>query len=111
MAESSKNRVEYPIPNDVSEELIRTITPQSPTELKDLLEWLAIIFAYAWWAIIIVFYGLLEKNVSLGYQFHSLPIVVVSLALVQILKLSIQKNQHLLSALMAMGLFVSGLLA
>jgi hypothetical protein len=83
----------------------------SHDELKNVMQWIALIFAYAWWAIIIVFYGLLEQNVSLGYQFHSLPIVIVSLALVQILKLSMQKNQHLLSALMAVGLFVSGLLA
>ena len=86
-------------------------TVLSPTELKALIEWLAVIFAYAWWAVIIVFYGLLEHNVSLGYQFQSFPIVIISLALVQILKLSMQKNQHLLSALMAVGLFVSGLLA
>ena len=85
--------------------------PVSHDELKNVMQWIALIFAYVWWAIIIVFYGLLEQNVSLGYQFHSLPIVIVSLALVQILKLSMQKNQHLLSALMAVGLFVSGLLA
>jgi len=83
----------------------------SPTELKALIEWIAVIFAYAWWAVIIVYYGLLDSHVSAGYQLSSLPIVVVSLALVQILKLSMQENKRLLSTLSVVGLFVSGLLA
>jgi hypothetical protein len=86
-------------------------TVLSPTELKALIEWIAVIFAYAWWAVIIVYYGLLDSRVSAGYQLSSLPIVVVSLALVQILKLSMKENNRLLSTLTAIGLFVSGLLA
>jgi FtsH-binding integral membrane protein len=85
--------------------------PTNRNEFKKVMQWIALLFAYAWWAVIIVFYGLLEQNVSLGYQFHSFPIIVVSLALVQILKLSMQKNKHLLTALATVGLFVSGLLA
>ena len=76
-----------------------------------VIQRLLVSFAYGWWLVIIVYYGLLAGSISLGYQFQSLPIVVVSLALVQILNLSIQKSNHLLSALAGMGLFVSGLLA
>jgi len=83
----------------------------SPTELKALIEWIAVIFAYAWWTVIIVYYGLLDSHISTGYQLSSLPIVIVSLALVQILKISMQENKRLLSTLAVVGLFVSGLLA
>lgn len=83
----------------------------SPEETKALIEWLAIIFAYAWWAVIIVYYGLLDKNISAGYQLSSLPIVVISLSLVQILKLSIKEDKKLIPTLSIVGLFVSGLLA
>jgi len=83
----------------------------SPTELNALIEWIAVIFAYSWWAVIIVYYGLLDSHISAGYQLSSLPIVVISLALVQILKLSIKENKRLIPTLSIVGLFVSGLLA
>ncbi len=83
----------------------------SHAELIALFEWVSVIFAYAWWAVIIVYYGLLDSRVSTGYQLSSLPIVVVSLALVQTLKLSMKENKRLLSTLSVVGLFVSGLLA
>jgi hypothetical protein len=79
--------------------------------LAVVIPYLLLIFAYAWWAVIIVYYGLLDGSISIGYQFQSFPIVIVSLALVQILKLSMQKKNHLLSVLVGVGLFVSGLLA
>jgi hypothetical protein len=85
--------------------------PNQTDSLAAVMPWLLLLFAYGWWAIIIVYYGLLETSISLGYQFQSFPIVVVSLALVHILKLSLQKQNYLLSALVGMGLFVSGLLA
>jgi hypothetical protein len=84
---------------------------RSLPELAVILPWLFLLFAYAWWAVIIVYYGLLQASISMGYQFQSFPIVVISLALVHILKLSLQIQNHLLSALVTMGLFVSGLLA
>jgi hypothetical protein len=77
----------------------------------EVIQRLLVLFAYGWWFVIIVYYGLLQGSISLGYQFQSFPIVVVSLALVQILNLSMQKQNHLLSALAGTGLFVSGLLA
>ncbi len=79
--------------------------------LAAIMPWLLLLFAYGWWAVIIVYYGLLDSRISMGYQFQSFPIVVVSLALIQILKLSMQKHNHLLSILVGIGLFVSGLLA
>lgn len=82
----------------------------SPATFK-LIQMLWVLFAYGWWLVIIVYYGLLQGSISLGYQFQSFPIVVVSLALVQILNLSLQKQNHLLSVLAGTGLFVSGLLA
>jgi hypothetical protein len=85
--------------------------PIDSDSLARVLPWLFLLFAYAWWAVIIVYYGLLDASISVGYQFQSFPIVIVSLALVQILKLSMQKKNHLLSALLGVGLFVSGLLA
>ena len=85
--------------------------PIHSDSLARILPWLFLLFAYAWWAVIIVYYGLLDASISVGYQFQSFPIVIVSLALVQILKLSMQKKNHLLSALLGFGLFVSGLLA
>jgi len=81
-----------------------------PESLAVVMPHLLLLFAYAWW-LVIVYYGLLDGSISLGYQFQSFPIVIVSLALVQILKLSMQKKNHLLSALVGFGLFVSGLLA
>lgn len=95
-------------------QISQTLAPNAPlsrTDTRKLFQWITLVFAYAWWAVIIVFYGLLEQSVSVGYQFHSLPIVVVSLALVQILKLSMTENKRLLSTLAVMGLFISGLLA
>ena len=83
----------------------------STDSLAAILPWLLLLFAYGWWAVIIVYYGLLEASISVGYQFQSFPLVIVSLALVHILKLSLQKKHHLLSALVGLGLFVSGLLA
>lgn len=93
-----------------------TATHSSHTLIADIpfpivLQGLLIVFAYAWWAVIIVYYGLLDGSISLGYQFQSFPIVIVSLALVHILKLTLQKDRHLLSTLVGVGLFVSGLLA
>jgi hypothetical protein len=82
----------------------------SPATLE-VIQRLLVLFAYGWWLVIIVYYGLFQGSISLGYQFQSFPIVVVSLALVQILNLSIQKSNHLLSALAGTGLLVSGLLA
>ena len=82
-----------------------------PESLAVVMPYLLLLFAYAWWVVIVVYYGLLDGSISLGYQLQSFPIVIVSLALVQILKLSMQKKNHLLSALVGFGLFVSGLLA
>jgi len=84
--------------------------PVSRDELIKVLEFMLMIFAYAWWLIIIVYYGLFN-GLSFGYQLHSLPIVIVSLAMVQILKIALNKNQHLLTSMLLLGLFVSGLLA
>jgi hypothetical protein len=85
--------------------------PNQTDSLAAVMPWLLLLFAYGWWAVIIVYYGLLNSSISVGYQFQSFPIVIVSLALVQILKLSLQKQNHLLSILLGVGLFVSGLLA
>jgi hypothetical protein len=85
--------------------------PVSRKEFIQVINWIVVIFAYAWWAVIIVYYGFLDGSISIGYQLHSLPIVVVSLALVQILKIALDKNQHLLTVMLFLGLFVSGLLA
>jgi hypothetical protein len=98
--QSNPSPSNHPLPN-----------PKQADSLKAVMPWLLLIFAYAWWAVIIVYYGLLDASISVGYQFQSFPIVVVSLALVQILKLSLQKQNHLLSILVGVGLFVSGLLA
>jgi len=85
--------------------------PNQTDSLPAVIPWLLLLFAYGWWAVIIVYYGLLDASISLGYQFQSFPLVIVSLALIHILKLSLQKQNHLLSTLVGMGLFVSGLLA
>ena len=83
----------------------------SHAEFKALLRFIAISFAYAWWAVIIVYYGILDGSIDASYQFASLPIVVVSLSLVQVLRLTLSNNKVLLSSLSILGLFVSGLLA
>jgi hypothetical protein len=85
--------------------------PNQTDSLRAVIPWLLLLFAYGWWAVIIVYYGLLDASISLGYQFQSFPLVIVSLALIHILKLSLQKQNHLLSTLVGIGLFVSGLLA
>lgn len=85
--------------------------PNQTDSLQAVIPWLLLLFAYGWWAVIIVYYGLLDASISLGYQFQSFPLVIVSLALIHILKLSLQKQNHLLSTLLGVGLFVSGLLA
>lgn len=79
-----------------------------PSSIQSVIPTLLLLFAYGWWAVIIVYYGLFDASISIGYQFQSFPIVVVSLALVHILKLSLQKQYHLLSTLVGVGLFVSG---
>jgi hypothetical protein len=86
-------------------------SPHQTDSLQAVIPWLLLLFAYGWWAVIIVYYGLLDASISLGYQFQSFPLVIVSLALIHILKLSLQKQNHLLSTLVGLGLFVSGLLA
>ena len=83
----------------------------SDEEIKAIYHFITIVFAHMWWAIIIVYYGLLDGSVNAGYQVASLPIVVVSLALVQVLRLTLLHNKVLLSSLSILGLFVSGLLA
>ena len=83
----------------------------SDNELKNILHFIAIAFAYAWWGVIIVYYGLLDGSVNTGYQIASLPIVVVSFSLIQVLRMMLLHGKILLSSLSILGLFVSGLLA
>jgi len=83
----------------------------SHAEIKKVLRFISIGFSYAWWAIIIVHYGMLAENLSAGHKISSLPIVVVSLALVQVLSITLKQGKILLSSLSVLGLIVSGLLA
>jgi hypothetical protein len=85
--------------------------PISNAEFIQILKRLIIPFSYAWWVVIIVYYGVIDDNATLSYKLLSLPIIATSLALIEIYKVSVKSDNKLVSYLCLIGLFVSGLLA
>ena len=77
----------------------------------ELIKFLLMLFAYGWWSVIVVYYGLLNQSVSLHYQIMSLPIVVVALCLARVFQLAINQESYGFAALFFSGLLVAGMLS
>ena len=89
-------------------------TNSNPTQhinKAELIKFLLMLFAYGWWAVIVVYYGLLDQSASLHYQIMSLPIVVVALCLARVFQLAINQESYGFAALFFSGLLVAGMLS
>lgn len=80
-------------------------------DLAQLMRFLLSGFAYAWWAVIIVNFGLLDEQNSREIQIISFPLTVVGLALACCFHLSLSIIRYGFSALFLSGLLVCGALA
>lgn len=81
------------------------------------IDWVAVIkfllvcFAYSWWSIIVVYFGLLDESASLYLQVVSMPVIVASLALARLFQMAIKSEAFGFSLLFFSGLLVAGMLA
>ena len=80
-------------------------------DIAALMRFLFILFAYVWWAVIIVNFGLLDEQNSREIQIISFPLTVVGLALACCFHLSLSIVRYGFSALFFSGLLVCGALA
>ena len=80
-------------------------------DIAALMRFLFILFAYVWWAVIIVNFGLLDEQNSREIQIISFPLTVVGLALACCFHLSLSIVRYGFSTLFFSGLLVCGALA
>jgi hypothetical protein len=80
-------------------------------ELIPIIKAVLVAFAYAWWAVIVLYFGVLDSDASLTFKVLSFPIVWASFALCLVFQLSMKLNKNGFSSLFFIGLMVSGLLA
>lgn len=87
-------------------------TPKiSYSELVAVIKWLLVIFAYCWWLVIVTYFGLLADTTPTSLKILSLPIIVVSLALVRLFQMAMHRQAHGFATLFFCGLLVAGFLA
>lgn len=80
-------------------------------DIAALVRFLFTVFAYAWWVVIILNFGLLDEQNSREIQIISFPLTVVGLALACCFHLSLSIVRYGFSALFFSGLLVCGALA
>jgi hypothetical protein len=83
----------------------------SRQDLINIIKSILVVFAYAWWAVIVLYFGVLDSDASLYFKVLSFPIVWASFALCLVFQLSMKLNKNGFSSLFFIGLMVSGLLA
>ena len=86
-------------------------TPSDPIDWIALIKFLLVCFAYGWWMLIIVYFGLLAESASLPLQVMSAPVIVASLALARLFQMAIHIEAYGFSILFFSGLLVAGMLA
>ena len=69
------------------------------------------LFAYAWWAVVVVYFGLLAETATLPLQMVSIPVIVASLALARLFQMAMHKQAYGFASLFFSGLLVAGMLA
>ena len=77
----------------------------------EIIKFLLVCFAYGWWLIIVVYFGLLAESASLDLQVMSAPVIVASLALARLFQMAIKTEAYGFSLLFFSGLLVAGMLA
>ena len=77
----------------------------------EVIKWLLVLFAYTWWAVVVVYFGLLAETATLPLQMVSLPVIVASLALARLFQMAMRNNAHGFASLFFSGLLVAGMLA
>ena len=73
--------------------------------------WLLTAFAYGWWALIILYFGVIDGNTSDYLKVLSTPIVAASFALIRLFQLAMYLERYGYAILFMVGLLVSGALA
>ena len=88
-----------------------TAKTAEPIDKIAVIKFLLVAFAYGWWLIIVVYFGLFAEGVSLHYQVMSLPIVVVALGLARVFHTAINQSAYAYAFLFFSGLLVAGMLS
>ena len=73
----------------------------------EVIKWLLVLFAYTWWAIVVVYFGLLAETATLPLQMVSLPVIVAALALARLFQMAMRSNAHGFASLFFSGLLVA----
>jgi uncharacterized membrane protein YjjP (DUF1212 family) len=102
------NPKDYP---DHDTEAIDRSTHAEHIDKIELFKFLLMLFAYGWWAIIVVYYGLLAESASLHYQVMSFPIVIVAFGLARVFHIALNQAAYGFASLFFSGLLVAGMLA
>lgn len=76
-----------------------------------VINWLIVIFAYAWWAVVVVYFGLLAETATLPLQMVSFPVIIAALALARLFQMAMHKQAYGFASLFFSGLLVAGMLA
>lgn len=80
-------------------------------DIVGLMKFLMVVFAYAWWAIIVLYFGLLDDSVGFWTRVYSVSITVAGLALARNFQLAMRLNRPIFGILYFCGLLVAGFLA
>jgi len=78
---------------------------------KAVIVWLCMLFAYAWWLVIIVYFSLFDPQLPLALRLQAIPLVFVSFTLAALFQQALKTQRYLLALLLFSGLLVAGALA
>ena len=89
----------------------RTASLSHDINKAELIKFLLVLFAYGWWFVIVVYFGLLSPEIGIYYRLISLPTTVIALGLVVAFHMAIKQHTYFYAGLFFSGLLVAGMLS